>query len=375
MSTDTILIEKREELKHRLAAGEYKTLVDVFLSGINRLIQRLTGRSNPIPVWCTTIILSLISASMCIVALYLSGELTITPNYFERLGINYRLGIVWAISINILLIVDIALFNYYINRIFVLWQNDMFDATESVASLEKFNDWIEKVCNRRLHLFVIIIVGLLFSLAMGAAIFSLNHFIGSGSTFTLTILSILISSSLYLFWMAILFSVMLPEYELKLFPADPGNSELILRLSRELNFLVYIVAISGAVGALTTALTGKLRLILGIAQVILVWSPLIIMFILNQIGTSGIIRRTKWKTLNEIQRSIEKLQASKSFGNQDSMNAINRQIDYHNRVKSTRNSTLNSTAILSFINSLLLPLLAFLLGNLDRLMALLPQRP
>ena len=31
MSTDTALIEKREELKRRLASGEYKTLVDIFL--------------------------------------------------------------------------------------------------------------------------------------------------------------------------------------------------------------------------------------------------------------------------------------------------------------------------------------------------------
>jgi hypothetical protein len=375
MATNTALIEKREDLKRRLAAGEYKTLVDVFLTSFSRLIQRLTRRSSPIPVWLTTIILSFISASICIAALYLAGELTVTPNYFERLGIEYRLGIVWAISINVLLFVDIALFNFYINRIFALWQNHMLDATESVTSLEKFNNWLQKVCNRRLHFLVIIIVGMSFSLVIGAVIFLWNHFIGSGSTFGLVMMSILISSSVYLFWMAILLSVTLLGYELKLFPADPSSSELISRLSKELSFFVYIVAVSGAVGALTTALTGKLRLILGIAQVILVWLPLIAMFILNQMSLSSIIRRIKWKTLNEIQIKVEKLQASKGFGNQETMNSINRLMDYHDRVKATRNSTLNSDAILGFINSLLLPLLAFILGNLDLVWKLFGRTP
>jgi hypothetical protein len=33
MAKDTALIKKREELKRRLAEGEYKTLVDVVLTG------------------------------------------------------------------------------------------------------------------------------------------------------------------------------------------------------------------------------------------------------------------------------------------------------------------------------------------------------
>src|SRR5258705_13561946 len=99
------------------------------------------------------------------------------------------------------------------------------------------------------------------------------------------------------------------------------------------------------------------------------------MFILNQTSLSSIIRRAKWKTLNEIQAKVEKLQEMENFADKETMDAIKRLMDYHDRVKATRNSALDFNTVLSFINSLLLPLLAILLGNLDRLMALLPQRP
>jgi len=375
MTTNIALIEKREELKRRLAAGEYKTLVDICLTGTSRLIQRLTRRSNPIPAWLITIILSFLTTSIIIATLYFTGELTVTHNAFERLGIKERLGIVWVMAINVLFFFDMALFNYYIHRIMALWQNDILDATESVASFEKFNYWLEKVCNRRLHFLLTIVGGTLLSLAMGIAVFSQNFFMGYGSIFGLFIINILIASDLYLFWISILLSARLPRYDLKLFPANPGDSELISRLSGELGILVYINAVSGAVGALTTVFAGGLFQILGIAQVLLVWLPLIALFILNQTSLSSIIRRAKWKTINEIQAKVEKLQAAENFEDKEKMEAINRLMDYHDRVKATRNSAINSGTILNFINSLLLPLLAFLLGNLDKLIALLPQKP
>jgi hypothetical protein len=52
------------------------------------------------------------------------------------------------------------------------------------------------------------------------------------------------------------------------------------------------------------------------------------------------------------------------------MEAINRLLDYHDRVKDTRGSALDLRASLNFLNSLLLPPLAFLLADLDRLLAL-----
>ncbi len=45
-------------------------------------------------------------------------------------------------------------------------------------------------------------------------------------------------------------------------------------------------------------------------------------------------------------------------------------MDYHDRVKATRNSVLNLRAGLNFLNSLLIPLLAFILANLEKVLDL-----
>jgi hypothetical protein len=47
---------------------------------------------------------------------------------------------------------------------------------------------------------------------------------------------------------------------------------------------------------------------------------------------------------------------------------MNRLMDLHDRIKATRSSALDLRAGLAFLNSLLLPLIAFLLANLDRVL-------
>lgn len=60
MTTDLTLIEKREELKLKLARGEYKTLVDVCLEWLEHLLRKIARRKEPLSLWYTTIILILI---------------------------------------------------------------------------------------------------------------------------------------------------------------------------------------------------------------------------------------------------------------------------------------------------------------------------
>jgi hypothetical protein len=113
----------------------------------------------------------------------------------------------------------------------------------------------------------------------------------------------------------------------------------------------------------------------GILLVLSYWLALIAIFTLNQTSLSSIIRRAKWKMLNEIQSKVENLQAAENFEEKETMEAINRLMDYHDRVKATRDSALDFRTYLSFFNSLLLPLLAFILGNLDLVLKLFGIKP
>jgi hypothetical protein len=108
----------------------------------------------------------------------------------------------------------------------------------------------------------------------------------------------------------------------------------------------------------------------GILIAVLFWIPIIAIFILNQSSLSTLIQRAKGKTLNEIQARIEELHNSEKLGEKEPMETINRLMDYYDRIKSIRSSRIDSGAVLNLINSLLLPLLALVLGNIDKILAL-----
>ena len=164
------------------------------------------------------------------------------------------------------------------------------------------------------------------------------------------------------------------RYHLKLYTADPGSSEIIGRLAGLLSSFVYLVAIYGAFLTLATALVGLLAQF-SIIVIPFLWIPIIAMFVLNQSSLSNIIRTAKWKTLKEIPARVERLHLAENLGEKETMEAVNRLMDYHDRVNRTRNSAIDLSTTLSFINSLLLPLLAFILGNLDLVLNLFARKP
>jgi len=69
--------------------------------------------------------------------------------------------------------------------------------------------------------------------------------------------------------------------------------------------------------------------------------------------------------LNELQSKIETLYSEEEIPSKDGLDRLEKLMNYHDRIKATPNSALNFRASLNFLNSLLLPVLAFVLANLD----------
>jgi hypothetical protein len=375
MTTDTALIEKREELKRRLVAGEYKTMIDIFLKWLDRLIRKIIRRSAPLPIWFIIAILYIAYYLITFVVSYY-----VKDNYalavLRSQGVSAGLGTRFVVySGPAVFIISMLVINQYIHRIINLWRDDLLEATESVTSLEEFKNWLEKACNWRLHLLVTLIGGLLGGIYIGSsASDSVGVLMSYGFVFGGVILLMYFYASVYLLLVAMLLSARLRRYDLKLFAADPSSSEFVTRLSGVLSSIVYFVAVLAAYTTLISALVGLL-LPLGIIIILVLWLPIIATFSLNQTSLSSMIRRVKWKALNEIQLKVEKLQTAKNFGNQETMDAIKRLMDYHDRVKATRDSVLDFGTYLSLFNSLLLPVLAFILGNLDLALKLFGRNP
>lgn len=374
MTTDTLLIEKREELKRRLASGEYKTLVDAFLEWFERLVRKIIRRKEHLALWVTSTILVLVMGFAGFAIIYITDNLITHPNVFNQNNLvgNFFIivlfggqAIVSAIAINQLIVSNFSLLHDFV-----------LDSVESIQSLESIKDWLETTCNKRLHLAVAITGGIFAGLYATSSLLSTDFFlfIGYGTRFTIIIFSICSTVFLNLLYMILLLSARLRQYDLKLFSLDPSSSELILQLSSKSNLVVYIV---GVYASMMTFIFIKSSFFTssGIFLVLVLWLPLIAMFILNQTSLASIIRRAKWKTLNLIQNQVEELRATNKLKDKETMDAINRLMDFHDRVKVTRNSAIDSRTVFNFINSLLLPLLAFLLGNLDKVLLLFSRKP
>jgi hypothetical protein len=159
------------------------------------------------------------------------------------------------------------------------------------------------------------------------------------------------------------------RYDFKLYAIKPGSSELVARLSELFGSFAFQLAVYATVFTLLIAYVGVLNTA-GFVFVLLAWIPLVGLFAANQNALSRIIARAKWRTLHEIQTRIETIAGEENLTDKETIESLNRLMDYHDRIEGTRRSALDLRAILTFVNSLLLPLLAFLLANEARIVAL-----
>ena len=375
MTSDTALIEKREELKRRLAAGEYKTLVDVVLDWMSRVIQKITRIPKPISPWYSSVMLSSVIMLLTLTALFLMGDVSV----FMRQMAKFPRGAALSLLLpGYFVPLIMAVCNLYVHRVFTIFHDRVLDVTESMTTLNDFEIWSTGVSNRKVHLIVSIVGGVLTN---GYILYIYAITFGSGlippiSIVIFFVLSYMILTAfLYLLFYMVVLSARIGRYQLKLYTTDPGSSEVISQLASLFSNLLYLVAILAASVMLFLAFIGFLTIQTLVGTILLFWIPLIAMFLFYQSSLSSIVRGAKEKTLNEIQTKIEKLHTSEKLGEKDTMETINRLMDYYDRIKNTRSSRIDLEAVLHLFNSLLLPLLALVLTNLDKLIGLFTKQP
>lgn len=365
MIEDTALIEKRAELKRQLTAGEYKTLADVILDGVGHFIQKLTRNPEPISFWYSGLVISLIILLIPYSISILLGEVFL----FEVIQAQI-LGLI--LSFSILLGIKIG-----IPMLLTTFRDSILDALESDPDLDDLQRWLAVTFNPRTQLrasIIIVLAAILFGIVpttlgilakLGAV-----SFVGVG---LLVIFWFPISIGLYNFFILFPLLARLRRYRFKLYAIDPSSSEVITRLSDALSKLLYMVATIAVILTISftffPATEALMVLFNSSVAVLLSWVPLVALFVNNQYSLAQIIGKAKWKTLNELQTQIENLHAQQSPPDEKTLSHINKLVDYHNQIKATRNSALDLRAGLNFLNSLLLPLLASVLTNIDHLLA------
>jgi hypothetical protein len=251
----------------------------------------------------------------------------------------------------------------------------LLDRMERSSDVDDLGNWLKRNFSLRFPL----IFGLIAGPILGVSLYKgwrvghddpLFH-MGSAITVVLSCMEAMwVGYYLYPFYL--MFPPQLHRYHFDLYTPDPSSSEVVGRLSRLLSFILYVTMgflIQLMIGLGLFDVLSTRTLVPGFLLSLLVFSPMVIMYAAGQYHLSDLISRAKWKMLNEVQEKIEKLSEGEDIPDKDTLERLSKLMDYHDRIKSTPNSALNFRASLNFLNSLLLPILAFILANLDKVTA------
>jgi hypothetical protein len=384
MENPSALDEKRDAFRRKLA--RYRSLPEYLLDGVGAALQRLFNpaemkkRTRFLPadassqdhesfpsLWITGGIIALITFLIGGVVAALSGS----PLDAQE----FRLS-AWAAAAGALALIA----NKYNIRTFL---NTFRDSCVDKMLREKDIDDLGRWLDAQFSLWPPLFWGILIGPLLGGALYFfwlLNH---PGAAFHIGPFVTVILSFIQAVWVGyylvpfyLNFPLRLNRYEFDLYTLDPSSSELVGRLTRLLSYafyvtMAYIVQLTfglSFIGVLTTETP-----VPGFLVSALVWVPTVIMFISGQLDLSNLITRAKWKTLNEVQARIERLSAAQDLPDKDTLERLAKLMDYHDRIDATPNSALNFRSSLNFLNSLLLPVLAFLIGNLKDVISFFKQ--
>jgi hypothetical protein len=358
VSADTTLLEKRRELKRRLTSGEFQTLGDIVYGQVSQLIVKLIRSSTPIPLWVGAMVLLLLHLLIDYWLLRLDGNAVLQ---------EYLLILLFS---SVLAHAGVLLYALQYRALFATMRDHLVDAILSPADLADLKQWLAVAGSRKyviaLSLPLALVVGLFFTSLLTTV---RESKVGLGTTIASCLNVFVYGMVLYYLLALVNLPFHIGRYDFKLYAIKPGSSELVARLSELFGSFAFQLAVYATVFTLLIAYVGVLNTA-GFVFVLLAWIPLVGLFAANQNALSRIIARAKWRTLHEIQTRIETIAGEENLTDKETIESLNRLMDYHDRIEGTRRSALDLRAILTFVNSLLLPLLAFLLANEARIVAL-----
>jgi hypothetical protein len=362
MTTDSELIEKRLEVKNEINEGMNKTPMAQPFNITGRLVQNITGYRKPLPfVFCVLvleiILLLILGLNYLLVDRILQATTRITP-----ISAAIVVGIMVAI---------VAASHFNIKMVLSSIRDSIVDSIMASEDLSNLHEWLSLGWSpssiRRFFfwygLFVISVITLVYVFFSQAGYFSVGLVIPS------LLFSLLGGTAIYYVALMLMLPTRLRTYSFKLYENDPAHSDVVDDISILLNRFTYGYVLLVVILQLSMAFAGLpliAQMALGITSG---WVPAIAQYFVNQACIRTIVSRAKRKTLNRIQTEIRSLQEG-NVKDKENLEAINRLMDYHERIRATSNSNLNMQNFANLLNQLALPFLGFVLANIDTIIGL-----
>lgn len=354
------LIQHCHVLAKSIEDGAYKSLASIMLGIPSNVYKKVGGSQkyasflirfkNPLFIFFTFL-------PVAVIALIFSNPSS---------DWNRNLRDILALSLLLLLCstIVIATDTISIKMLSTLRKNilNTFDNVEDIIDLQ---EWLSKVFSLKTQT----IFTLLFGVVIGPISVLIWQSMRGGEFSTTFIISVIVGVQAIVFIPIFIAFLALPyqlsKYKLKLFAPDPSSSDAIAHLSSMTSSVLLILGLLFAIFNLWLLLFEIFENKLVLYGVSIGWVVLIATFIGIHNALSKIIKKVKRNSLNEIQAQIESLRAKEPEMNIKTLEHIDKLMKYHDQVKTTPNTALDFRALLALFNSLLLPSLSLILGNLN----------
>lgn len=200
--------------------------------------------------------------------------------------------------------------------------------------------------------------------------FSMSEYPGVGLSLVIAFTGGFVGLSLQSVIWAIALVNRLMEYKYELSKYSPVNSEVVARLSRLLNQVLYLTSIffvvltllvsSGLFGSqINRAFAGPLAMV--------GWGMILVQFIVYRSALTKIAEKEYWLSLNRLHAQMNVIQLSDDLSNKEVSEKFMRLAEVHERIRIDRPKTFDQKSVLNLISQLMLPLLGLILGNIEKL--------
>ena len=353
MKNDNTIEVYREELKAKIQENYFcslsQTLAVYFANLLNKSF-RLNIPIELIQFFFTVFIVAL--------GIVLSVILKIIP--------QFEIIVLGLVSITYILVLQFT-FEHFIKKLLHLVCDSMLDAFESVDDFQLLEIFLSNAFSHKRQ----ILAGLSFTvLAHGIFLIfniSLINVVGWPLLLTHIFFNFFHGILVYYFFCYLMgFLRNLGKFHFVLFEANPSASEMVQKIDSTLNVSLYMIIAFGTVFSVWMTFAAKYSFpkISVVFSLFFLWTACISLFVLNKNTVSKIIRNGKWRSLNKIQSQISLLLA-KNVVDTQTLEQVNKLLDYHDRVQATPNSIFSMRSVFDLVNSILIPSLGLILGNMN----------
>jgi len=347
----------RQQFREKIEGSSYATVLDRLLMRLGYLYQ--AHPNMPLYTEINAFILTLAGTGLTALILFLAES---TDQAVEDFLI--------FLPVPLIVYLGIVGTRKYWKMAMSIVSNNLLETMDDLEAIRNLESWLRSWASHRAELtsgilFVVVIDGYFYLLA------ALTGEIIPRTPVTIAFLPmfLLMGMLFYDFFRAIFMPIRIRQYQLRLYKADPASAEIIGHLAGLFTALNFLIATIAGILTLLMAIFNPLPITGSVFVIAIAWIPLLTAFVITQSALRRIIQNGKQRTLNEIQSKIEKLQAKENIPSEETLKHIRALIDYHDYVKSRRNSTFDFQTGLNFLNSLLFPVIGFLLGNLKEFLA------